>query len=108
MPPRPRTPKQPQDHKQKAVQAEAQGDDITFTHDGVDYTIVRADVDDLKLWALIRSDPMSALERLFGEEKFLEFVESQEAHADEKGRIPMVPAFQRLIEAMTGAAGGNP
>jgi hypothetical protein len=102
---KPDTAKRPQDHK--AVKAEANGDDITFTHDGADYTLERDVVDDVETLELIgdmQSSPVmmpKVVRTMLGAAQWAAFKDS---HRNAKGRIPS-DELRRLFESIDDAAG---
>jgi len=101
----PSTAKKPDDHK--AARAEAQGEDITFVHDGVTYTIERDVVDDVEILELIgdmTTNPIllpKVVRTMLGAAQWAAFKDS---HRNAKGRVPS-DELRGLFEAIDDAAG---
>ena len=102
--PVPETAKKPAD---RAVKAEAKGEDITFDHDEVTYTMERDVVDDVEILELIgdmTTNPIllpKVVRTMLGPDQWAVF---KDAHRNTKGRIPS-NELRRLFESIDDAAG---
>ena len=102
--PVPKNVKQPQDH---AVKAEAKGEDLVVSYNGVDYTIDRDVVDDVEFFELVAemdSKPYmltKVVETLLGAEQYAAF---KDANRNDRGRVPIdcLAEFFNAADAMAG------
>jgi hypothetical protein len=100
----PSTAKKPADH---AAKAEAKGEDITFDHDEVTYTIERDVVDDVEVLELIgdmTENPIllpKVVHTMLGPDQWAAF---KDAHRNAKGRVPS-DELNRLFETLDNAVG---
>lgn len=96
----------PQDRKPKSTpaKAEANGDGITFTHEGKDYVIARDAADDLEVMELFEKDkPISAIEKILGKEQWTTFKETAKKN---HGRVTEA-VFGAFMDSVLEATGGN-
>lgn len=95
--------KKPQDHlKAEAGQEVA---DVTFEHDGVEYTVPRANMNNLELFEFVEDEQYIKATRGFvGREQWAAF---KDKYRTDDGNVPL-ECLEGFLEALMGAVGqGN-
>lgn len=91
--------------KSAAVKAEALGEDIVFTYDGVEYHITREAAEDIEVLELFEKGMhIRAVEAILSPGEWDRFKEKTKAKHN--GRVPLA-TFEEFADAVMSGSGGN-